>query len=262
MDRQRRLVRADRGALGKPVLLTLPSLTEVFSRIASVDEDQTEALTFYGDDHIYRLQCLRTEGAIDLGPTPPIIADGHHRAATHAELAERGDRACEYIPVVAIGADELRIGAFLRVIDGGGLGCEELLNRLTDFFSLQPLDAPRPPDRTGCWLLHHDGKSYHLRRKNTEVGDTDPGWLNRKVLPAIFGITDTRTDPRIESVDPPARQGGLCKLSSLYAGRIQLLGYPVSRAEFFTEVLAGRVLPPKSTRFEPRVPSGLLVWCP
>jgi uncharacterized protein (DUF1015 family) len=262
LDRQRRQVHADRGALGKPVLLTLPTLSPLLGTLPEPDDQESAGLTFYGNDHIYRLHPLTVRYPVELGDTPLVIADGHHRAATHAELATEGLAACDTVPVVVIGADELSIGSFLRVIDGRGITLEQLLERLRAFFTIEPLPAPYQPRENGYWLLHYCGRSFHLRRRDQGVTDTDPGWLNECVLPPVFDILDTRTDPRIESVDPPPCQDGAYRLDPAYRDRIQLIGHPVSREQFFGEVLAGRVLPPKSTRFEPRVPSGLLVWQP
>ena len=259
LERQQRLVTGDRGALGKPILLTVPSLADSLPDANDTDEP----VIFYGDQHIYRLGGRAPSGRSGLTlPSPLVIADGHHRAYTHAALAADGLADFQFIPVVVAGADELTIGSFQRLIDGEGVDPEALLHKLRRHFSVLPLPQARPVAAGGEWLYSYRNEHYHLKRLDTTVTETDPGWLNRVVLPDIFGITDTRTDPRIESIDPPAVVGGEVYFDPAHYGYVKLLGKPITQEHFFAEVQAGRTLPPKSTRFEPRVPSGLLVWIP
>ena len=260
LERQQRLVTGDRGALGKPILLTAPSLAEVTLPAA---ENEDDPVVFYGDQHIYRLAGGAASGPAGLTlPSPLVIADGHHRAYTHAALAADGLADFQFIPVVVAGADELTIGSFQRLIDGEGTSPASLLEKLKRHFSVHRLPQARPVANRGEWLYSFRNEHYHLKRLDTTVTETDPGWLNRVVLPDIFGITDTRTDPRIESIDPPSVVGGQVYFDPEHNGQVKLLGKPISQEHFFAEVQAGRTLPPKSTRFEPRMPSGLLVWIP
>ncbi len=259
LDRQERLISADGGALGKPVLLTVPGPSPV-AGFADTDEDQ---VIFYGENHIYRLQSHAASADQYLEIAGPlVIADGHHRAYTHARLAADGREDCRYIPVVVAGADELVIGTFMRLIDGGGLSPDTLVQRLQRHGRVTPLTAAEPAKSPGHWLLAYRGDTYRLSRPANSGPGTDAGWMNQVVLPEVFGITDTRTDPRIASVDPPPVVDGKAFFDPLEYHKIKLLGFPLPRERFFSEVEAGRTLPPKSTRFEPRVPSGLLVWIP
>ena len=261
LERQQRLVTLDRGALGKPVLLTVPSLGNQEPAPGNLDDDRQ--VIFYGDDHIYRLfpGSGNQTGPLEI-PQPLVIADGHHRAYTHAALAADGKKDFQYIPVVVAGADRLTIGTFMRVIQTGDVSPEQLLAKLSRHFIVRPLPEARPVDTVGDWLLSYRGSHYHLRRRAGAVTETDPGWLNATVLPDVFGIEDTRTDPRITSVDPPPVLAGQVHFPEELRDRVKLLGKPITRDRFFAEVEDGKTLPPKSTRFEPRVPSGLLVWIP
>ncbi len=263
LERQRRLVLEDGGALGKPVLLTVPSLRTLWPRLPPYPADA--ALTYRGGQQEYRLASgRRTEASVDLSALGPlVVADGHHRAYTHAALAAEGHTDFQYVPVVIAGADELSIGAFLRVIEGDGMSLGELLRVLRSFFRVTAVPEARWVRGPGRWLLSYRGANYHLQRRPSEAAeDTDTGWLTRVVLPAAFGITDMRHDPRIHSIYPPDSPAGTLHLPAELREKITLLGYPISRRRFFAEVAAGRVLPPKSTRFLPRIPSGLLVWIP
>ena len=260
LERQERLVTADRGALGKPVLLTTPALN--YSHPHPEKESDGQVI-FYGDDHIYRLQCSPSVPAQSFEIDGPlVIADGHHRAYTHARLAESGREDCRFVPVVIAGADELVIGTFLRLIDGGGISVTALADGLSHHFTVTPTASPAPPEQPGRWLLSYRDHHFRLARPASAGTDTDPGYINEVVLPTLFGITDTRTDPRFASVDPPPVVEGEAHFDPAKSDKIKLLGFPLPRERFFSEVEAGRTLPPKSTRFEPRVPSGLLVWIP
>ncbi|WP_116125097.1 DUF1015 family protein [Lewinella sp. IMCC34183] len=259
LERQQRLVASDRGALGKPVLLTVPTLPQA----APADEPDAEQVIFYGDNHLYRLRSSPGHGTdpLDL-PGPLVIADGHHRAETHALLAAGGNAECAFIPVVVVGADELTIGTFLRLIDPGDRPFADLLASLADHFTVRPLPRALPPTGPHHWLLSYRDQYFALHRPETRSMDTDSGWINQHILPAVFGITDTRTDSRITSVDPPPLADSEVFFDPTDDDKIKLLGFPLARDRFFSEVAEGRTLPPKSTRFEPRVPSGLLVWIP
>ncbi len=260
LQRQRELVLADRGALGKPVLLTLPSLAPLRD---SLPLPAGTPIVYDTPDFRYRLypgygstSPLRLDG---LGPL--VIADGHHRAYTHAALAAEGVPDFAYLPVVLIGGEDLSIHAFMRSIRTTQQPAT-LLARLRDVFHVQSIPAPRPVRQAGTWLYSYRGRHYHLTRRDATVTDTDPAWLNDTVLPSLFGITDVRTDARISFLIPPPIVEGVYQLPEGLHEQVLLLGKPITKQRFFAEVEAGRLLPPKSTYFRPRLPSGLLVWIP
>jgi uncharacterized protein (DUF1015 family) len=271
LKRQEELVLPDRGALGKPILLTVPSLKDWWTEADKTYEHTTDSLDFIGIDNRYTLRGYRLPGwyyevdvplpeALSLAGLGPVcIADGHHRAATHARLGEKGTPGFEFVPVCIIGADELHIGTFARIIIAN-CSSGDLHADLQPFFKTTVLDSPQAPTGDGEWLLSHQGKHYRLTRR-TDDGSTDVEWLNNEVLPAVYNITDTRTDGRItfEPVSDPSN--GLIA-DEFPPEATTMIGFPLPTARFFAEVEAGRVLPPKSTRFEPRVPSGLVVWAP
>ncbi|MEM9526847.1 MAG: DUF1015 family protein, partial [Bacteroidota bacterium] len=262
--RQEKLVLEDRGALGKPILLTIPHLTTWWEESDQGHQVSAEEVNFAGKDNDYQLRLFRArKGAtepISLAELGPIcIADGHHRAATHARLAARGVAECAFIPVCLIGAEALHIGTFLRIIEGPQL--PKLLIQLSNFFIIELLDQPLGPTQVGEWLLVHRGQFFRLRRKENEGHRTDIRWLEDEVLPPLFGITNTRTDDRI-SFEPIADTPGEALEYPWTLERTYLCGFPLPKERFFQEVAAGKLLPPKSTRFEPRVPSGMVVWMP
>jgi len=272
LKRQEDVVLADGGALGKPVLLTSASMKSWWAEADLAHERGIECLTFVGQNNDYHLRTYTSSVLNDDGyrsPSSPLdlsglgqlaIADGHHRAETHARLSARGVSACDFVPVCIIGGDELTIGVFTRVI-ADEMTLEELLPRLTEFFNYELLVGQAAPRREGEWLLVRNNISYRLTRKADCTDGTDNEWLNQTVLPAVFGITDTRADERISFSPAPHPEAGLLELKT-EPEKTYLCGFPLSVANFFKEVEASRCLPPKSTMFEPRVPSGLVVWKP
>ncbi len=272
LKRQESLVLADGGALGKPVLLTVPSLKGWWGEADQTHERSREYLTFCGQNNDYELRTYSNpvigddgyrmaNSPLDLAvPGPLVIADGHHRAETHARLAARGEERCGFVPVCIIGGDELTIEAFTRVIEDARSPAE-LLPALAPFFKYEVLNAPQAPSQPGEWLLACKGAFYRLTRKRDQAGGIDSKWLDEAVLPQAFGIADSRANQRISFEPTPSVKNGLLSFAQ-QGNEVYLCGFPLPMASFFAEVSAGKCLPPKSTRFEPRVPSGLVVWRP
>jgi uncharacterized protein (DUF1015 family) len=225
-----------------------------------------EKTVFNGQNNDYELRQFQPTGGKSVRSEPLhisgplVIADGHHRAETHARLSARGEAACDFIPVCIIGGDELTIGAFTRVI-ADARGPSKLLPQLESFFTCEQLDTPEAPTKAGEWLIVCEGTYHRLTRKADGDESIDSQWLDHTVLPHIFKIKDTRADKRIVFKPTPDPQNGRLKFTHK-AGKTYLCGYPLPVETFFAEVEAGHCLPPKSTRFEPRVPSGLVVWKP
>ena len=268
LRRQERLVVADGGALGKPVLLTVPSLADWWEKQDRTYRPSDDFLGFAGDNNHYTLRDylpVAKRSATNAAPSdlpldvpgPLVIADGHHRAETHARLGERGVPGFSHVPVCLIGADELHIGVFARVI--AATGVEVMFKRLRHHFRVEPIDRPLAPVAVGQWLLRYQDRCYRLHRRVSPGDVTDVEWLNRIVLPEACGITDVRADERITFAPVGDPVDGL-HAETFPPSALVLIGFPLPTARFFAEVGAGRVLPPKSTKFEPRVPSGLVVW--
>ena len=266
LGRQENTVLADGGALGKPVLLTVPSLQSFWQAMDREYASSKERAIFNGQNNDYELRPYQSSangGAnmVDLElPAPLVIADGHHRAETHARLSAAGETSCDFVPVCIIGADELTIGAFTRVITDMRAP-SALLPELGFFFEHERIAGPEAPTKPGEWLLVCKDACYRLTRKPDGDQSIDSEWLDHTVLPRVFSITDTRADERIGFEPTPDPHGGTLEFPHK-TGKVYLCGFPLPVDTFFAEVEAGHLLPPKSTRFEPRVPSGLVVWRP
>lgn len=271
LQRQERLVLEDEGALGKPVLLTVPSLKDWWTKSDALHNRSGRPVSFQGINNayeVYRYVATVPDVTGETLPTLPLelpssvplcIADGHHRAETHAQLGAAGVPGFEYVPVCIIGADELTIGAFARIIEDDR-SIEDLRSSLLPYFAIQPLAEPLAPQTPGEWLLLRNNTYYRLRRQGTSP-PIDVEWMEHTVLPAIFAITDTRSDQRITFEPVENTEGGLVDFTPP-PEHTCLVGFPLPVKTFFAEIEASRLLPPKSTRFEPRVPSGLVIWKP
>ena len=265
LQRQNTLVRADQGALGKPVLLTVrdlgPALDVLDEHFSTV-----ERVVRYRAD---RIEYLLTERqpkpggsySIDLEALGTIaIADGHHRAETHARLAETGMRSCDETPVCVVGIDELTIGIFMRQIAVYEKSLGALLYSLAPYFEVQELEEARAPTEAGEWLMTYRRQYFRLTRRGAVPGaySTPTGWFVGEVLASVFRIDNPSTSDVLENIPVDVLPTGLLDIPDTKV--LSFAGSPLSRALFLQEVEAGRLLPPKSTRFIPRVPSGLVVW--
>lgn len=209
------------------------------------------------------------------------IADGHHRAASAVKvgLARReanpgydGTEEFNYFMSVLFPASQLSILAYNRVVrDLNGLTKDEFLNALAGengpFEIIHKQESQLEPIDKGAVGMYLDREWYGLGVKpefesSDPVGGLDVSILQEKVLAPILGIGDPRTDERIEFV------GGIRGLRELErkVNRIDARGdgpavafamFPTSIDELLNVADAGRLMPPKSTWFEPKLRSGL-----
>ena len=204
------------------------------------------------------------------------IADGHHRAASAVKVGLQrrsehpdydGTEEFNYFLSVVFPYDELTILAYHRVVkDLNGLTPEAFLKSLKFHFELavMPDGFPCPPEQKHSFGLYVDGHWYHLRaypdtwEKKDAAGQLDVAILQEKVLTPILGIRDPRTDPRIRFI------GGSHPLKELAQAADQTGGaafamYPTAIEDLMAIADAGGLMPPKSTWFEPKLRSGLLI---
>lgn len=200
------------------------------------------------------------------------IADGHHRAAAYTALSKErsGEKSWAFFLAAHFPARELSILEYNRLVrDLGGLGPPELLHRIGRAgFRVEPLEAPERPARPGTYSMLVAGRWYRLTALPEIVpeGDLvrrlDVSVLSERLLGPVLGIADARTDPRL---DFEGGAGGLAALerkvaSGGYAAAFVL--HPIRVEDLMAVADEGRVLPPKSTWFEPKLRSGLVVHAP
>ncbi len=257
---------------------TCPPLREAMGRI----KEEEEALYDFTSPDGVRHRVWRAGGeartkelqAILRGIPALYIADGHHRAASAVRVAESlraehpdytGEEEYNYFLSVIFGREDLQILPYNRVVrDLNGLTPGEFLCRLEEKFQITGCGALQvSPQQKGELGLYLAGSWYHLRvreelRSSDPVDGLDVSYLQQEVLTPILGIGDPRTDQRIDFV------GGIRGLDELerrcqndMAAAFSL--YATSMEELFTVADAGRMMPPKSTWFEPKLRSGLFI---
>ncbi len=202
------------------------------------------------------------------------IADGHHRAASAVKvglnrraenLGYKGDEEFNFFLSVLFPHDQLMILDYNRVVkDLNGLDHEELLHEVTRAFSVEEVgkEAFKPVEKA-TFGMYLDGVWYKLTAKD-EIRSEDPvegldvSLLQNYILMSILNIKDIRTDKRIDFV------GGIRGLKELERRvnsdmRLAFSMYPTSINELFEVSDADKLMPPKSTWFEPKLRSGLFI---
>ncbi len=204
------------------------------------------------------------------------IADGHHRTAAAALVGaekakanpnHRGDEEYNYFLAVAFPASHLKIIDYNRVVkDLNGLTPTEFLDKIKEHFTVEPKGTEiYHPEHLHNFSLYLDGQWYSLTAKEGTYDDNDPiGVLDVTIssdliLRDILGITDLRSDKRIDFV------GGIRGLEELKrrvdSGEMAmaLALYPVSMDQLINIADTGNIMPPKTTWFEPKLRSGLVI---
>lgn len=203
------------------------------------------------------------------------IADGHHRAASAVKVGLKrrlenpgfdGTEEFNFFLSVLFPEDELKILPYNRVVkDLNGLTKEAFLDRIAQEFIVEKLGTEAfQPVKKGTFGMFLDGNWYCLTANDTLQQITDPvesldvSLLQDYLLAPVLGIGDPRTDKRIDFI------GGIRGLGELERRvaedmTVAFSMYPTSIGELFAVSDAGRLMPPKSTWFEPKLRSGLFI---
>jgi len=201
------------------------------------------------------------------------IADGHHRAAaavrTAAELAaenpgHRGDEEYNRFLAVLFPGSQLKILPYNRCVrDLNGLSESAFLALAGSIFTVRESVAPVVPARSGEAGMFLGGRWYRLGWGVPEVDDPvdrlDVSVLQQRMLAPVLGIEDPRTSERIEFIGGIRGTGALERLVGSGKGAVAFSMAPVTVDQMMEIADAGREMPPKSTWFEPKLRSGLLI---
>ncbi len=202
------------------------------------------------------------------------VADGHHRSASAWRAGKqlrdkadgrRRDGEHDWFLAVLFPADQLRILPYNRVVrDLHGLGVTEVLARISGVGKVSVTDAAAPR-RPGEFLFFLAGRWYRLELDEATVDRSDPigsldvALLQDRVLAPILGIGDPRTDKRIDFVGGIRGTAELERRVTSGEMAIAFSLYPTTLEQLMAVSDAGKVMPPKSTWFEPKLMSGLFV---
>ena len=203
------------------------------------------------------------------------IADGHHRAASAVKVGQKrrkehpdytGKEEFNFFLSVVFPYDQLTILPYHRIVkDLKGMEPKAFIGSMKFNFELMAMPGfPCKPVEKHCFGLYVGGEWFHLKAypdvyaKKDSVGQLDVSILQDKVLGPVLGIEDPRTDERI------CFMGGNHRLKDLAAvadetGGAAFAMYPTSMEELMNIADEGKLMPPKSTWFEPKLRSGLFI---
>jgi uncharacterized protein (DUF1015 family) len=254
----------------KPVLLTCSPFAELEMALQQLaaslepavchdDEALSTRISIYVIQEVSELNRLKK--LMKTLPLPIAVADGHHRISTAKKLALEADYrgTLAKIPVVLLPYNALRIDSYIRSIAAVERSEAEVLLELAHFFEIKEVNEAHRPREEGDWLLAK-GQSFYRLTNRDGYFLPDCVWFDQLVLPKVFGIMDSTSDDRLTAV--PAEEGTLevLALAEKQALDWHFLPPPVTAAAFITFIQEKKIFPPKSTRFLPRLPSGLITY--
>ncbi len=263
-----------------PIFLAYRAKEDLKEKIGELKK-QAPVYDFVSEDGIgHRVWVIDNNSDVSMieeafGKIPAIyIADGHHRCASAVKVGLKrreqypdytGEEEFNYFLSVIFPDEELRILDYNRVVkDLNGLDATAFLTRIGEYFTVEKKgQAPYRPTKKGMFGMYLEDEWYSLVAKEKiksedAVEGLDVSLLQNYLLDPILGIKDPKTDKRIDFV------GGIRVLGELERRvhtdmKVAFAMYPTSIAELFAVADAGRLMPPKSTWFEPKLRSGLFL---
>ncbi|MBB3186685.1 DUF1015 domain-containing protein [Microbacter margulisiae] len=266
----------------EPVFLAYPhhqELDEIVSQIV-LQQPEYKFIASDGIEHLFWI----VDNAATINYITEIfseipslyIADGHHRSAAAALVGHekklqnpghKGDEEYNFFMAVCFPDNQLAIMDYNRLVkDLNGLTDSEFLSRLSDSFIINEKgSSPFKPNALHHFSLYLSGRWYELQAKPATYNDNDPIEVldvtisSRFILDEILDIKDLRSDKRIDFV------GGIRGLNALQQRvdsgemKLALALYPVSMQQLIAIADTGNIMPPKTTWFEPKLRSGLVI---
>lgn len=265
-----------------PVFLCYPEVDAIDTLINEVTAKEPECDFTADDDVQHTLWVIDKQETIDQlvelfdkeVPTT-YIADGHHRAASSSKVgkelaenssSENGEAEYNYFLSVLFPANQTNIIDYNRVVkDLNEISPEDFLLKISEAFEVESAQSPLKPATPHQFGMYLEGMWYKLTAKagtyndNDPIGTLDISILSNNLLDPILDIKDQRTDNRIDFV------GGIRGMEELErrvdSGEMAVAFsiFPVTIKQLMDIADSGEVMPPKSTWFEPKLRSGLVV---
>ncbi|MFG6381329.1 MAG: DUF1015 family protein [Muribaculum sp.] len=266
----------------EPVFFAFPDNEELEKIIRDVTSGEAEYDFTAPDGFGHHFWVIDNEGLINritelFDAIPALyIADGHHRTAAAALVgnekarqnpAHTGNEEYNYFLAVAFPASHLKIIDYNRVVkDLNGMTATEFVKALEkDFIVEKKGEAEYRPEKLHNFSLYVDGKWYSLTAREGRYDDNDPiGQLDVTIssdliLRDLLGIHDLRSDKRIDFVGGIRGLGELKRRVNSGEMKMALALYPVSMDQLMNIADTGNIMPPKTTWFEPKLRSGLVI---
>jgi uncharacterized protein (DUF1015 family) len=266
--RQIEVVNAQTG----PVMLAYPAAPQLDAMLAQAASGGT-AVDVTADDGVrHQLWVIAADAAV-AGLTQAVdalpalyIADGHHRSAAALRVAQArgGDGPHRYFLAVLFPQGEMTILDYNRVLrDLSGRSPEQLLAELRDKYTVEASADPVRPAHAHELGMVLGGHWYRLALRAAPTA-TDPierlpiTLLTHNIIEPIFGITDPRTDKRIDFVGGGRGLSELERRVASGQAAAAFALYPTQMADLMAVADAGAIMPPKSTWFEPKLADGVV----
>ncbi len=264
-----------------PIFLTYPDNAEINAVVEKVVSTSPENDHVANDGIRHQSWVIKDKATIQklqrlfAGIPHLYVADGHHRTAAagivgrerkRANPHHRGDEEYNFFLAVCFPASQLRILDYNRVAkDLNGLSKEQFFEKLKPSFSVHKIQGRPRLSRKGEFGLYLDGSWYvmtasdELLKKSDPVERLDVAILQNHLMDPILGIKDPRVDKRIDFVGGIRGLGELEKRVDSGQMKLAISMFPTSVHELIAIADAGKVMPPKSTWFEPKLRDGLFV---
>jgi uncharacterized protein (DUF1015 family) len=268
----------------EPVFFTYPAVKEIDEIVSKIVSSQKPDYDFVAEDgfghHFWVVRSADTNKRIEKLFREKVpytyVADGHHRTAAAALVGKEkresnpmhtGNEEYNYFLAVHFPDNQLRIIDYNRTIkDLNGLTSAELLERLGKGFIIKDKGTRTyKPAKLHNISMYLEGRWYSLTAKEGTYNDNDPigildvTILTNQILSPILDIQDLRRSKRIDFV------GGIRGLKELKKRvdsgemKVAFALYPVSMSQLITIADSGNIMPPKTTWFEPKLRSGLVI---
>ncbi len=268
----------------EPVFFSYKAVPEIDEIVATVVQKTPAAYDFTAEDgfghHFWVINDKRMIAELEqlFAEKVPYtyVADGHHRTAAAARIgAEKtaqnpnhtGNEEYNFFMAVHFPDNQLKIIDYNRAVkDLNGLSEEELISKLKENFELEEIgDAIYKPSKLHEFSMYLGGKWYKLTANEGTFDDSDPigvldvTILSNLVLDKLLGIKDLRTSDRIDFIGGIRGLGELSKRVDNGDMKVAFALYPVSMDQLINIADTGNIMPPKTTWFEPKLRSGLVI---
>jgi uncharacterized protein (DUF1015 family) len=268
----------------EPVFFTYPAVKEIDDIVDKIVSRENPEYDFVAEDGFgHHFWVIKKPGTIKLieklfAEKVPYtyVADGHHRTAAAALVGKgkrennpshNGTEEYNFFLAVHFPADQLRIIDYNRTIkDLNGLSAEELLTKLECGFVIKEKGSKTyKPTKLHNFSMYLDGKWFSLTAKagtfddNDPIGALDVTVLTNQILSPVLDIQDLRRSKRIDFVGGIRGLNELKKRVDSGEMKVAFALYPVSMNQLINIADSGNIMPPKSTWFEPKLRSGLVI---
>lgn len=265
----------------EPVFLTYRAVPAVDALVAQASSGDPEYDFVASDGVRHTLWVIGESGVIDelishFTAIPTLyVADGHHRSAAASRVRDMraaanpqhtGTEEYNFFLTVLFPDHEMHIMPYNRAVRGlNGLTLVEFMTRVAESFEVTPVSCPVSPKVRHCFGMYVAGKWYELEARPESFDESDPvnrldvSILQNNLLNPVLGIRNPRTDQRIHFIGGIRGLSELERLVGSGEHEVAFSLHPTSIGELISLADADKIMPPKSTWFEPKLRSGLFV---